>query len=97
MPDTTLIVSLAGIGASGVVGPAATGWATRRATRQQFERELARERHDDLAGLIDEAARLLSYGATNLRLIASAKSAGPSDAARASGMAGLGLSDGAET
>jgi hypothetical protein len=62
-----LITSVAGIGVAGVVGPMATAWATRRANRQQFERDQAASRRGDLRSLIDEASALLGSGATNLR------------------------------
>lgn len=55
-----------------MVGPAATAWATRRANRQQFERDQAGKRRDDLRKLVDEAAELLAAGATNIRRLSSA-------------------------
>jgi hypothetical protein len=72
MADQTLIVSIVGIGVAGVVGPAVTAWATRRASRQQFERDQAGKRRDDLRKLVDEAAELLAAGATNIRRLSSA-------------------------
>jgi hypothetical protein len=65
--NSAVIVSGVGIVVSGVLGPSMTAWATRRANRQQFERERARGRRDDLRDLTDDAAKLLSVGATNLR------------------------------
>ena len=76
MSNSSLIIAVAGIAASGVVGPAMSSWAIRRAAKQQFERDRAGQRRDDLAGLVDDAARLLSRGATNLRLAAEAAAAG---------------------
>jgi hypothetical protein len=60
--NTTLIAAVTGIGVSGVVGPMATAWATRRANRQQFERDQAAKRRADLQALIDVAAELLGAG-----------------------------------
>lgn len=72
----TLVVAVVGIVASGLVGPAATAWATRRANRQQFERDQSAKRRDDFRSLVDDAAKLLGAGVTNLRLSRDAKSAG---------------------
>ena len=79
MSNTTLIAPVTGIGAAGVVGPMATAWATRRANRQQFERDQAAKRRADLRDLIDEAAVLLGAGAMNLRLAKEAAAAGEDD------------------
>lgn len=76
MPDTTLIVSVTGIVMSGVVGPAATAWATRRAQRQQFVRDREARRRDELLGLLDEAAATIGSGATRMRELAEAADAG---------------------
>lgn len=76
MANTTLIASVTGIVVAGLVGPLASAWATRRANRQQFEREQAAKRRSDLTGLIDEAATLLGAGAMNLRLAQEAGAAG---------------------
>jgi hypothetical protein len=76
MANTTLIASVVGIGVSGVIGPAATAWATRRANREAFERDRQGKRRDDFAELVDEAAALLASGATNLRLLAEANERG---------------------
>ena len=54
----------------------ATAWATRRGNKQTFRREVVRLRRDDLRDLVDEAARLLGPGATNLRLISEADEKG---------------------
>jgi hypothetical protein len=64
----TLIVAIVGIVVAGVLGPAATAWATRRANRQQFERDQRAKRRDDFRALVDHAAELLGAGVTNLRL-----------------------------
>lgn len=72
---------MAGIAVSGVVGPAATAWATRRANRQQFERDQRAKRRDDFRALVDDAAKLLGAGVTNLRLSRDAKSAGQDEPA----------------
>lgn len=61
---------------SGVVGPMTTAWATRRANRQQFERDQAAKRRADLRDLIDEASVLLGAGATKLRMAKEAIAAG---------------------
>jgi hypothetical protein len=78
MSDTTktLIVAVAGIVVSGVVGPSATAWATRRANRQQFERDQRAKRRDDFRALVDHAAELLGAGVTSLRVGREAKAAG---------------------
>jgi hypothetical protein len=70
MSDTTktLVVAVVGIVVAGVVGPAGTAWATRRANRQQFERDQQAKRCDDFRALVDHAAELLGAGVTNLRL-----------------------------
>jgi hypothetical protein len=65
--NTTLIASVTGIVVSGVVGPTATAWATRRAARSQFLRDRGAARRDELRGVLDEAAVLLGVGATRLR------------------------------
>jgi len=65
--NTTLIVSVTGIAVSGVVGPAATSWAARRAARKQFVRDQAAKRREELHGLLDEAASVLGLGPTRLR------------------------------
>src|SRR5205823_5355783 len=70
------VVAVVGIFASGLLGPAATAWATRRANRQQFERDQSARRRDDFRTLVDDAAKLLGAGVTNLRLSRDAKSAG---------------------
>jgi hypothetical protein len=75
----TLVVAIVGIGVSGFVGPAATAWATRRANRQQFERDQKAKRRDDFRDLVDDAAKLLGAGVTNLRRSRDAKSAGEDD------------------
>ncbi len=67
MADTVLIASITGIVVSGVVGPAATAWAGRRAARKQFLRDQAAKRRDDLRALCDEAARVLGVGPIRLR------------------------------
>jgi len=74
--NSTLIVSVTGIAVSGVVGPAISGWAIRRADAQRFKREQGRRRRDDLRAVVDQAATLLALGATNLRRIREAGAAG---------------------
>jgi hypothetical protein len=76
MADRTLIVSIVGIGVSGVVGPLATARAQRRANAQQFALDRQRQRRDELVSIIDEAAQLLAVGATNGRLYAEARDRG---------------------
>lgn len=65
--NTVLITSVTGIAVSGVVGPAATSWAARRAARKQFLRDQAAKRRDDLGALLDEAASVLGVGPIRLR------------------------------
>lgn len=69
LANTTLIVSIAGIAVSGIVGPSTTAWAGRRAARSQFLRDRAAERRDELEKLLDEAASVLGLGATRLRQV----------------------------
>lgn len=63
--NSTLIVSVTGIAIAGVVGPAISGWAARRADAQRFNREQSGKRRDDLRAVADEAATLLALGAAN--------------------------------
>jgi hypothetical protein len=74
--NTTLYTAMTGIVVSGVAGPAVASWAGRRANRQQFSRQVALERRGDLRSLLDQAAELLSAGATNIRLAEEADRAG---------------------
>src|SRR4051794_16940703 len=74
--STTLWVAIAGIAVSGVVGPSVTSWATRRANKQQFERDQMAKQRDDFRDVVDDAAKLLGAGATNLRLAREAADAG---------------------
>lgn len=76
MADPVLIASVTGIVVSGVVGPAATAWAARRAARKQFVRDQATKRRDDLRALFDEAARVLGVGPIRLRETWEAQHAG---------------------
>lgn len=74
--NATVAVSAVGIFVSGVVGPAISSWAGRRADAQRFAREQAGVRRDDLRSVVDDAARLLAVGATNIRLIHAARDEG---------------------
>lgn len=76
MADPVLIASVTGIVVSGVVGPAATAWAARRAARKQFVRDQATKRRDDLRALFDEAATVLGVGPIRLRETWEAQNAG---------------------
>ena len=67
MANTTLIASVTGIGVSGIVGPSATAWASRRAARKQFLRDRAAARRDELRTLLDEAAVTLGLAGPRLR------------------------------
>jgi hypothetical protein len=67
MANTTLIASVTGIGVSGIVGPSATAWASRRAARKQFVRDRAATRRDELRSLLDEAAVTLGLAGPRLR------------------------------
>ena len=71
----TLVVAVVGIVVSGLLGPAATAWATRRANRQQFDRDQRAKLRGDFRDLIDDAAKLLGAGVTNLRIGREAKAA----------------------
>jgi hypothetical protein len=75
----TLVVAITGIGVSGLLGPSATAWATRRGAKQQFERDQRARRRDDFRQLVDDAAKLLGVGVTNLRIGREAKAAGRSE------------------
>lgn len=66
---STLLVGVVGIVVSGILGPAASVWLSRKSARQQFKRDLIVARRDDLRQLVDEAALLLGAGGTNLRLL----------------------------
>jgi hypothetical protein len=76
MANATLYTAVTGIVVSGVVGPSVASWASRRASRQQFGRDVALGRRDDLRSLLDQAAELLSVGATNIRLAEEADRSG---------------------
>jgi hypothetical protein len=76
LANTTLYTAITGIVVSGVAGPAVASWTSRRASRQQFGRQVALERRDELRSLLDQAAELLSVGATNIRLAEEADRAG---------------------
>lgn len=65
--NTVLIASVTGIVVSGVIGPAVTSFAARRAARKQFLRDQAAKRRDDLRVLFDEAATVLGVGPIRLR------------------------------
>lgn len=73
--NATVVVSGIGILVSGVVGPTISGWASRRADEQRFQRDQAGRRREDLRAVVDDAARLLAVGATNVRLIREARAA----------------------
>jgi hypothetical protein len=76
LADTIVYTSIVGIVVSGVVGPAATAWGTRRAARKQFIRDREAKRREDLRELLDEAASLLGVGAIRLRELREASGAG---------------------
>lgn len=65
--NPVLVTSVTGIVVSGVIGPAITSWAARRAARRQFLRDQAATRREDLRSLLDEAAAILGVGPTRLR------------------------------
>jgi hypothetical protein len=67
VPSTIFWTALTGIAVSGVVGPSATAWATRRANRAQFVRAREAAKRDDLRALFDEAAQVLGVGPIRLR------------------------------
>lgn len=67
MANTTLIASVTGILVSGIVGPGATAWASRRTARKQFVRDRAAARRDELLSLLDEAAVTLGLGGPRIR------------------------------
>jgi hypothetical protein len=69
MANTTLIAAVTGIVVSGIVGPSATAWASRRAARKQFVRDRAAARRDELRSLLDEAAVTLGLGGSRLRQV----------------------------
>lgn len=71
--DSALIASVTGIVVAGVVGPAISSWAVRRADAQRFKREQRGKQRDDLRAVVDEAAALLAVGATNIRRLQEAR------------------------
>jgi hypothetical protein len=73
MDTGTVLVAIVGILASGIVGPMLTARATRQSNKQQFELTRGDDRRKDLRDVADEAARLLALGATNLRLLRTAR------------------------
>ncbi len=66
----TAAVSIVGIVVSGVIGPGVAAHSARTRQRSDHEHEGRQRRHDDLAQLLDEAARVLAPGASRLRAIA---------------------------
>lgn len=62
-----MIVGVAGIIVSGVVGPWVTVVAHRRSARRQFDLDQAATGRDRLRDVLDDAAVLLARGATHLR------------------------------
>jgi hypothetical protein len=80
---STLLIGVVGILVSGLLGPAASSWFSRKSARQQFKRDLITARRDDLRQLVDDATFLLGAGGTNLRLLheADARKAPPPPAA----------------
>lgn len=71
--NATVVVSAVGILVSGIIGPAISSWAGRRADAQRFQRDQAGRRRDDLRAVVDDAARLLAVGATRIRSIREAR------------------------
>jgi hypothetical protein len=71
--NATLVVSIVGIFVAGIVGPTLSSWAGRRADEQRFQRDQASRRRDDLRSVVDDAARLLALGGTNVRVIRDAR------------------------
>jgi hypothetical protein len=67
--DRTLIISVAGVVMSGIVGPTLTAWAARVSQRKQFLRDREGTRRDELLALCDEAAALLAVGPARIREI----------------------------
>lgn len=67
MVDQATVVAIAGIVVSGVVGPWVAAVVSRKSSRQQFERDQAARRRDELRSVLDEAAVLLGAGATHVR------------------------------
>jgi hypothetical protein len=74
--NDTLVISLAGILTSGVVGPwVGARWASTR-QRDEFKNDWLSRRSDDLRGVLDEAATLLASGASMFRRAAEARASG---------------------
>lgn len=63
----TVVVSIAGIAVSGVFGPLVIGLLARWRQRTDHRHERRLKRHDDLAALLDDAAKMLAPAATRLR------------------------------
>lgn len=69
MPDNAVVLGVTGIVVSGVVGPTVAAWHAERARRRDFYRSQLVQRRDELRVVLDEAARVLASGATNLRVL----------------------------
>lgn len=69
MADSTVVLGVTGIVVSGVVGPSIASWLSRRSRSREFQREQIARRRDELRNVLDEAARLLASGPTNLRTL----------------------------
>lgn len=78
-----VILGVAGIAVSGVIGPGIAAWFSHRADRTRFRRDQVSQRRDQLRCLLDDAAGLLASGPTNLRLLRES-APGSSDHDRAS-------------
>ena len=63
----TVVVSIAGIAVSGIFGPLAIGLLARWRQHADHRHERRLKRHDDLAALLDDAAKMLAPAATRLR------------------------------
>jgi hypothetical protein len=65
--NSTLIVGVVGIVFSGFIGPTVTAWFTGKRETAKDSRALAVARQDDLRGVLDEAAKILSGAVGHLR------------------------------
>ncbi len=67
MDSTAVTVAVTGIVVSGVLGPVITSLVSHVSDARKFARDTARRRRDELRGVLDEAAVLLSAGPRMVR------------------------------
>lgn len=72
-----VVLGVAGIVVSGVLGPAVASVLSRQADTRRFQRDQIAHHRDQLRDLVDDAAVLLASGPTNLRLLREAPANSP--------------------